>query len=498
MVDRGTVVDVDNELEAFDVQSIKFLVKNFIHHVKLKKCLSLLDVFTALEVVKHITENNWKEFLSECLLMIGKRNIIHILGLNSSDIEERIQRKEGFLIPFRTALYNIAEDLDSTEIEKLKQEAINMVPNIIPALRKVTSMYDFLDILEKRLLISHHSSDIFLVMLERINRSDLGIFIRDFSGGFYHMTRPYSGMCVIINNKTFSKESKLLPRRGTEFDEERLSQTFTKLKFKTCIYRDLSAEEIVEKITELAEVDHSKYGACVVCILSHGNETAVLGSYGHSVGINHLTSLLSPRNCQSLTGKPKLLFIQACRGIRDQTIQNNNKGQIEEEQHDIGDTNSDIQYIPPPSDPPLGEPRELGDINSDIQYLPPPPDTALRGPHDIADINGDIQCLPPQPDPPLGEPHSLQGEFDFLLGYATTPGYVSYRDCKQGTVYVRTLTEELMAYSDRLDLLSILTIVTNKLSDMNIDGGAGKVHKQCPMPQFSLTKKLYFFPENFV
>lgn len=50
----------------------------------------------------------------------------------------------------------------------------------------------------------------------------------------------------------------------------------------------------------------------------------------------------------------------------------------------------------------------------------------------------------------------------------------------------------------RLDLLSILTIVTNKLSDMNIDGGAGKVHKQCPMPQFSLTKKLYFFPENFV
>ncbi|VDH91937.1 Hypothetical predicted protein, partial [Mytilus galloprovincialis] len=320
----------------------------------------------------------------------------------------------------------------------------------------------------------------------------------DFSGGFYHMTRPYSGMCVIINNKTFSKESKLLPRRGTEFDEERLSQTFTKLKFKTCIYRDLSAEEIVEKITELAEVDHSKYGACVVCILSHGNETAVFGSYGHSVGINHLTSLLSPRNCQSLTGKPKLLFIQACRGIRDQTIQNNNIGQIEEEQHDIGDTNSDIQYIPPPSDPPLGEPRELGDINSDIQYLPPPPDTALRGPHDIADINGDTQCLPPQPDPPLGEPHSLQGEFDFLLGYATTPGYVSYRDCKQGTVYVRTLTEELMAYSDRLDLLSILTIVTNKLSDMNIDGGAGKVHKQCPMPQFSLTKKLYFFPENFV
>lgn len=83
---------------------------------------------------------------------------------------------------YRTALYNIAEDLDSTEIEKLKQEAINMVPNIIPVLRKVTSMYDFLDILEKRLLISHHSSDIFLVMLERINRSDLGKFIRDFSG----------------------------------------------------------------------------------------------------------------------------------------------------------------------------------------------------------------------------------------------------------------------------------------------------------------------------
>lgn len=450
MVDRGTVVDVDNELQSFDVQSIKFLVKNLIHHVQLKQCSSLLDVFTALEIVKHITENNWKEFLSECLFMIGKRNIIHILGLNSSQIEERIQRKEGFLIPFRTALYNIAEDLDSKEIEKLKQEAIDMVPNIIPALRKVTSMYDFLDVLEKRMLISHHSSDILLVMLERINRSDLGIFIKEFSGGFYHMTRPCSGMCVIINNKTFSEESKLPPRRGTEYDEERLSATFTKLKFMTCIYRDLPAEEIVAKITELSKFDHSKYGACVVCILSHGSETAVFGRYGHSVRINHLTSLLSSRNCQSLTGKPKLLFIQACRGTRDQTIQNNNDEQKEEKQHDTGDINRDIQYLPPP------------------------------------------------PDPTLGETHSLQGEFDFLLGYATTPGYVSYRDCNQGTFYVRTLTDELMAYSDRLDLLSILTIVTNKLSDMNIDGGAGKVHKQCPMPQFSLTKKLYFFPENFI
>ncbi|CAG2222680.1 CASP3 [Mytilus edulis] len=167
-------------------------------------------------------------------------------------------------------------------------------------------------------------------------------------------------MCIIINNRTFSEESKLPPRRGTEFDEERLSATFTKLKFRTCLYRDLSAEEIVGKITELSKFDHSKYGACVVCILSHGSETAVFGSCGNSVRINHLTSLLSPRNCQSLTGKPKLLFIQACRGIRDQTIQNNNKGQIEEEQHDKGDVNSDIQYLPPTPDPPHGERHTLG------------------------------------------------------------------------------------------------------------------------------------------
>lgn len=72
--------------------------------------------------------------------------------------------------------------------------------------------------------------------------------------------------------------------------------------------------------------------AAVVCILSHGDDHGLV--YGvdskssgitgvpaaPSVKLRDLISRFNPKQCPDLNGKPKLFFIQACRGDRGEMI----------------------------------------------------------------------------------------------------------------------------------------------------------------------------------
>nr|KAG5714843.1 hypothetical protein BaRGS_000331 [Batillaria attramentaria] len=70
----------------------------------------------------------------------------------------------------------------------------------------------------------------------------------------------------------------------------------------------------------------------------------------------------------------------------------------------------------------------------------------------------------------------IPNEADFLLGYATVPGFVSYRSKTRGSCH---------------DILDILTLVNYEVGkgDANMDGGT---FKQSPAPMYSLRKKLIF------
>ena len=47
------------------------------------------------------------------------------------------------------------------------------------------------------------------------------------------------------------------------------------------------------------------------------------------------------------------------------------------------------------------------------------------------------------------------------------------------------------------DLITLLTKVNNDVSEENIPAGeGGEIKKQVPMPQYTLRKQLYFFPDN--
>ena len=77
----------------------------------------------------------------------------------------------------------------------------------------------------------------------------------------------------------------------------------------------MSSKEIIEKLHKYSK-HHllDEHDAFVCCILSHGGPGVVYGTDGVAVEMNNILLLFRPDQCEFLAGKPKLFFVQACRG----------------------------------------------------------------------------------------------------------------------------------------------------------------------------------------
>ncbi|XP_040068353.1 caspase-1 isoform X1 [Ixodes scapularis] len=131
----------------------------------------------------------------------------------------------------------------------------------------------------------------------------------------YNMEHTRRGKCVIFNNRTFDFHTKLSERRGTDLDAENLYLRFSALGFDTVIHQDFKVKQMLFELDRLGNEDHSRSDCFVCCILSHGDKDVIFGTDGKFP----VDSVLEPfrgDKCPSLVGKPKLFFIQACRGDR--------------------------------------------------------------------------------------------------------------------------------------------------------------------------------------
>ncbi|XP_025088866.1 LOW QUALITY PROTEIN: caspase-10-like [Pomacea canaliculata] len=244
----------------------------------------------------------------------------------------------------------------------------------------------------------------------------------------YKMTSMPRGICLIINNRNFYKDgqrrSKEMPvREGTEIDKEKLMRTFGNLGFIVQPHDDVTDTGMLQVISQMALEDHTSYDCFVCCILTHGLQGELYGVNGITVPIKDLTGPMRAQSCPTLSGKPKLFFLQACQGRDKQP----------------------------------GYP----DIQTDAPI-------ATDSPQEI-----------------------IPNEADFLLGYATVPGYVSYRSKTRGSWYITKLTELLSRHAYEHDILDILTLVNYEVGrgDAKMEDG---MFKQSPAPMYSLRKKLLF------
>ena len=258
------------------------------------------------------------------------------------------------------------------------------------------------------------------------------------------MTALPRGIALIINNDWFDR--KLNTRTGSTEDVRQLKDLFKALDFKVETKDDLSKTKLLQELDSVARKDHSKYDCFILCLMSHG-ESGKVSCYDdktetiETVDIKTVQDKFS--NCATLCGKPKLFFIQACRGKKE------DEGVV-----------------------------VMKDDTSPSPMLSPP-------------RHGD---LPVHEDKPLA-PRIPPTHADFLFAYSTVDEYVSYRDPKLGSFYIRGLVKAFRDLAAHDDLLGILTSVNQSVSSeimtLKENGRESKVRQ---MPEFltRLRKKVRF------
>lgn len=148
------------------------------------------------------------------------------------------------------------------------------------------------------------------------------------------------------------------------------------LGFEVEIQRDCTRRKMLSLIQKLAETSQRDWDCVMCCVLSHGLEGSVYGVDGCTVEISMLMEPFSGTNCPSLAGKPKMFFIQACQGSKQQ----------------------------------------------DAVYM----DAGMSGDTNAVQAK---DCIP--------------SHADFLLGMATVPSFVSFRERGNGTWYIQSLCQNL-------------------------------------------------------
>ncbi|NXY29069.1 CASP8 protein, partial [Pomatorhinus ruficollis] len=473
---RGRLLAVSDELDEAELAALKFLTRDHFPWRKLEAIRSPHDLFEVLQE-KGVLEAGNLAFLRELLYCIGRIDLlVSHLGSSREQVERELRAPGGpRLPPLRHLLFQLSEDVTEHELMSFKFYLAKELPN--SKLTCETTMLDILTEMEKRGLLGKGNLSMLKSLCEKINISlwnriedGLNLFGQeemliteeergntrrpeghlvssvapDPSGSFndssqlleaYKMTSRPCGVCLILNNHNFAKAREgvlehkhMKDRNGTDVDAAALRNVFSKLHFRVEEYRDLTAEGIRETVKSFQIKDHKDKDCFVCCILSHGKKGIVYGVDGQEVPIRELTTVFTAQNCNSLAGKPKVFFIQACQGDafhQGVTIET-----------DSGEQDSSVER----------------------------------------DARFQLDCIP--------------AEADFLLGMATLQDYVSYRSPREGTWYIQALCQHLEYRCPRgEDVLTILTAVNQEVSKKTCERGA---KKQMPQPSFTLRKRLIF------
>ncbi|XP_052791312.1 caspase-3-like [Mya arenaria] len=263
----------------------------------------------------------------------------------------------------------------------------------------------------------------------------------------YDFSHRDRGLMVIVNNEHFKGHS---PRPGSGVDVASLQKTFSSLGFNVNTYHNQTQEQMMKIFKKASRSDHSQADCFACAILSHGDQVHVIDKkipdqhvredvvYGTDQIIltRDIVGLFTDQKCPTLTNKPRLFFMQACRGST------------------------------------LDSGVDLSVYNED----------STDGCRDKTEVT---PC-------PLYK--------DFLIMYATPPGYYAFRRPDTGSWFVRALCEvldhpEASSRHLRTLLTAVVRLVAQKYQSRSFNLRiSGK--KQTPCFSSMLTKDIYLTPKS--
>lgn len=168
-------------------------------------------------------------------------------------------------------------------------------------------------------------------------------------------------------------------------------------------------------------MNHKNNDCLMIVIMSHG-DFGMISSYDGDYSIEDIASFFTDENCPSLIGKPRLFFIQACRGSKldaghPKQFSRDNLDNIEQPQFSAFDA---------------GSTEENEEIKEFVHFPP--------------------------------------NHRDFLFVRTAMPRYLSFRSPTRGSWFIQDLCSELEANGTTLNMLDLLTNVNQKVSERESQG----------------------------
>ncbi|XP_047488324.1 caspase-1-like [Penaeus chinensis] len=134
----------------------------------------------------------------------------------------------------------------------------------------------------------------------------------------YPMNHRPRGSALIFAHSKFDNKS-LNPRPCAAHDAEIARAAFKALDFKPEVFFDLTRNELLRELQAVSKRDHSGSDAFAIVFMSHGevktrNNMEFVWAKDDKIPTKELWINFTAERCAGLAGKPKLYFIQACRG----------------------------------------------------------------------------------------------------------------------------------------------------------------------------------------
>uniref|UniRef100_A0A4W6CB31 Caspase-8 n=1 Tax=Lates calcarifer TaxID=8187 RepID=A0A4W6CB31_LATCA len=455
-MDRLKLSRIDEELESSEVAALCFLCCDVVSRKRLERIGDAKQLFLRLEE-KGLLDN--PVFLSQLLHTIRRADLLNLLETDSRQPEET--DASPVLSTYRVMLYRIYEDMTEENLKNMKfllngklgrrqieasDTALDLfaemekagllsdtdVNELLATLREFDQQLALTVQLYKNSMRPPHSHTIQIPLILLFISGTL-MFIICLCGCAcedYALTHIPRGLCVVINNESF-RGLELSNRGGTQEDAKALRKVFYSLGFDVVIHDNLTADDMRHKLKELSRRNYSNEDALVVCVLSHGEQGCVFGTDEKKVSLRELTEPFTSKIAPTLTGKPKLFFIQACQGSGYQ-----------------GGT------VPCPP-----RPRNEEEVGETFE-------------EDAGPVYGE----------------TVPWDADFLLGMATVQECKSFRNTSTGSIYIQELCKQLTRSaesSERDNILDVLTRVNRE-----VGRGVYLSRKQMPEPKYTLTKRL--------
>lgn len=196
-------------------------------------------------------------------------------------------------------------------------------------------------------------------------------------------------------------------------------------------------------LCSVSKLDHSDNDCLFVTIMTHGDRDGKILAADGDFMVQELWEYFIGYNCETLIGKPKLFFIQACRGKM--------------------------------TDPGI--------------LLKPKPRMRMMQMSDSVDSAAFEE-----------QPFVLPTLADLLVMYSTAEGYYSFRNPKDGSWFIQALCKELRENGHE-ELMTILTGVNRTVAyakQSHVPGEAAlDAMKQMPNIVTMLTKSMYFKKKHY-